>query len=46
MTAAAQGGGYIISGAHNIQPDTSVEKIIKLFEWSKKYGVYPIQEFE
>jgi uroporphyrinogen decarboxylase len=46
MTAAAQAGGYIISGAHNIQPDTSVEKIVKLFEWSKKYGIYPIQEFE
>jgi len=35
MSAAGQGGGYIISGAHNIQPDTSVEKIVKLFEWSK-----------
>jgi len=42
MTAAARGGGYIVSGAHNIQPDTSVEKIVKLFEWSKKYGAYPI----
>lgn len=40
MTAAAQGGGYIIAGAHNIQPDTSTEKIVKLFEWSKKYGDY------
>ena len=45
MTAAAHGGGYIISGAHNIQPDTSVEKVVKLFEWSKKYGAYPIQKF-
>ena len=45
IMAAAHGGGYIIAGAHNIQPDISVEKIVKLFEWSKKYGAYPIQKF-
>ena len=41
ITEAAGGGGYILAGAHNIQPDTSVEKVIKLFEWTKKYGRYP-----
>lgn len=41
ITAAANGGGYILAGAHNIQPDTSVEKVLKLFEFAKKYGTYP-----
>lgn len=40
MTAAAPGGGYILAGAHNIQPDTSVEKVVKIFECAKKYGAY------
>ena len=39
---AAAGGGYILAGAHNIQPDTSVEKVKKLFEFAKKYGRYPL----
>ena len=42
LTAAAPGGGYILAGAHNIQPDTSVEKLVKLFEWAKIYGTYPL----
>lgn len=42
MREAAVGGGYIFGGAHNIQPDTSVEKVIALFELAKKYGRYPI----
>lgn len=40
LAAAAYGGGYILAGAHNIQPDTSVEKLVKLFEFAKKYGTY------
>lgn len=40
ITAAAHGGGYILAGAHNIQPDTSVEKVVKLFEFAKKFGTY------
>lgn len=40
ITAAAHGGGYILAGAHNIQPDTSVEKVVKLFEFAKLYGTY------
>jgi len=39
---AAKGGGYILAGAHNIQPDTSVEKLMKIFEVAKSYGKYPI----
>ena len=44
ITSAAHGGGYILAGAHNVQPDTSVEKVVKIFEWAKKYGTYPLQE--
>jgi uroporphyrinogen decarboxylase len=40
---AAAGGGYILAGAHNIQPDTSVGKVEKLFEFAKKYGSYPLK---
>ncbi|KKK60425.1 hypothetical protein LCGC14_3024500, partial [marine sediment metagenome] len=25
--------------------DTSVEKVIKLFEWTKKYGRYPEENY-
>ena len=42
LRAAAHGGGYILAGAHNIQPDTSVEKLVKLFEWAKQYGTYAL----
>jgi uroporphyrinogen decarboxylase len=42
ITIAAKDGGYILAGAHNIQPDTSVEKLVKLFEFAKKYGTYPL----
>ena len=42
IEAAAKGGGLILAGAHNIQPDVSVEKLVKIFELSKKYGRYPI----
>ncbi len=42
ITAAAKGGGYILAGAHNIQPDTSVEKLVKIFDFAKKYGTYPL----
>ncbi len=40
IASAASGGGYILAGAHNIQPDTSVQKLLKLFEFARKYGTY------
>ena len=43
IAAAGHGAGYILAGAHNIQPDTSVEKVVKLFECAKHYGTYPLQ---
>ena len=35
-----QGGGYILAPTHNIQPDTSVENIIALYEAGLEYGHY------
>jgi uroporphyrinogen decarboxylase len=46
IRAAARGGGYLLSGAHNIQADTSVEKVAKLFEAARQHGKYPIAEDE
>ena len=34
----------VIAGAYNIQPGTSIEKIVKRFEWTKKYGDDSIQD--
>jgi uroporphyrinogen decarboxylase len=41
IDAAAQGGGLILAGAHNIQPDVSIEKLTRIFTFTKHYGVYP-----
>jgi len=43
ISSAAKGGGLIFAGAHNIQPDVSVEKVVKLFQFANKYGEYPIK---
>jgi len=43
ITAAAPGGGYILAGAHNLQPDTSVEKVTALFGLAQEFGRYPLQ---
>jgi uroporphyrinogen decarboxylase len=40
---AAQNGGYILAGAHNIQPDTPVENIQSMFEAGRKFGAYPLR---
>ncbi len=42
ISAAAKGGGFILAGAHNIQPDVSVEKLIRIFEVARRYGRYPL----
>lgn len=33
-------GGFIVAPAHNLQPDTSVENIVALYEAVKTYGAY------
>ena len=40
IRAAAKGGGLILAGAHNIQPDVSTEKMIQIFEFARRYGAY------
>ncbi len=42
LKALAPGGGYILAPAHNIQPDSTPEKILELYDHAKKKGVYPI----
>jgi len=39
---AGRGGGLILAGAHNLQPDVSVEKTVRLFEAAREYGRYPL----
>ncbi|MBM3708800.1 MAG: hypothetical protein FJW61_00055 [Actinobacteria bacterium] len=36
-------GGYILAPAHNIQSDTSPEKIIKLYKTALEFGKYPLK---
>ncbi len=40
MEAGRPGGGFIISTAHNIQPDTPLENITALFEAYREFGGY------
>ncbi len=42
LNALAPGGGYILAPAHNIQPESTPEKILELYDYAKKRGVYPI----
>jgi len=39
----APGGGYIAGTSHNIEPDTSPENIVAMYEAVLEYGQYPIQ---
>ena len=32
-----QGGGYVLSACHNIQPDVPVENILAMFEHARDY---------
>lgn len=42
ITNLAPNGGYILAPAHNIQSDTSPEKIVKLYETALEFGKYPV----
>lgn len=39
----APGGGYIFAPSHNLQADASPEKIVAMYDYAVKYGVYPIK---
>ncbi len=38
------GGGYILSGVHNLQPDISPENILAMYDEGMRFGKYPLQE--
>lgn len=40
VDGCGKGGGFILSPAHHIQSDTSIENIEAFYNASKKYGVY------
>jgi uroporphyrinogen decarboxylase len=42
MKYLAPGGGYILSGGHNIQADVPARNILALYDTGFKYGHYPI----
>jgi len=42
IAAAGENGGYLLAPAHNLQPDTDLKNIYKLFEAAKIYGKYPL----
>jgi uroporphyrinogen decarboxylase len=42
LTALAKDGGYILAPAHNIQPDSTPQKILEMYDYAEKKGKYPI----
>ena len=43
IDALAPGGGYILAPAHNIQPESTPQKILELYDYATKRGVYPLK---
>jgi uroporphyrinogen decarboxylase len=43
INALAPGGGYILAPAHNIQPESTPEQILELYDYASKRGVYPLK---
>lgn len=41
IKSCAPGGGFILSPAHHIQSDTSIENVEAFYRAAKEYGVYP-----
>lgn len=39
----APGGGYILAGVHNLQPDIPPQNIVAMYEEGARYGRYPLQ---
>jgi uroporphyrinogen decarboxylase len=38
----APGGGYVLAGVHNLQPDIPPENIVAMYEEAASYGRYPL----
>jgi uroporphyrinogen decarboxylase len=43
LRTLAPGGGFILSPAHNVQSDTSIDNVMALYETAKACGSYPIR---
>ncbi|MFW9770221.1 MAG: uroporphyrinogen decarboxylase family protein [Candidatus Thorarchaeota archaeon] len=43
IDALAHGGGYILAPAHNIQSESTPEKILELYDYASKKGIYPLK---
>jgi uroporphyrinogen decarboxylase len=43
IDALAHGGGYILAPAHNIQVESTPEKILELYDYATKKGAYPLK---
>ena len=43
LRALAPGGGYILAPAHNLQKESTPEKILELYDYATKRGTYPIK---
>ena len=43
IRAFAPGGGYILAPAHNIQPDSTPEQIVTLYDYAYERGRYPLR---
>ena len=44
IKALAPGGGYVLSGGHNIQADVPPENVVALFDTAFNVGTYPIAQ--
>jgi uroporphyrinogen decarboxylase len=44
ILALAPGGGYVVSGGHNIQADVGPENILTLFDTAWQVGQYPLAQ--
>ena len=42
IDALSPGGGYVLAGVHNLQPDIPPENIVAMYEEAARYGVYPL----
>ena len=42
----APGGGYVLAGVHNLQPDVPPENIVAMYEEAARFGTYPVKAYE
>lgn len=42
MAQLGPGGGYVLCGVHNLQPDVPTENVLAMYEHARKLGMYPL----